>query len=287
MRIVVITPSRGRVFGLTAVLSTLKYLESGRHQVKYCVISDDDDPETAAFCAAAKHIPITNRVGPRQTTMGGAINDMAEYASSQGAEVYTVINDDVLCLSANWDQTIAEAVEKTPHGVFWWGCDPSMTQDALYPVVTEKWRKAAGGIFTDYFPFWYDDLCLAELWLMATDSEALRLDCQIIDKPVRTTRMRELRFWQQVYTKTRVLREKQARDIAGALGLPVPECTVHVSKLMTARLKAVPDEKLDEIERTQGETSAPDDAYLMAKANAEELLRNIRRMQSSTYEVAA
>lgn len=234
-----------------------------------------------------KHIPITNRVGPRQTTMGGAINDMAAYAAGQGAEVYVVINDDILCLSANWDQTIAEAVEKVPHGVFWWGCDPSMSQDALYPVVTEKWRSAAGGIFTDYFPFWYDDLCLAELWLMATDSEALRLDCQIIDRPVKTTRMRELRFWQQVYTRTRVLRETQARDIAAKLGLPSPECTTHVSKLMTARLKAVPDEKLDDIERTQGETTAPDAAYLEAKANAEKLLETIRRMQTEGYEEAA
>lgn len=282
----VITPSRGRVFGLSAVLSTLRYLESGKHQVRYCVISDDDDPATAEWCSAAKHIPITNRVGPRQTTMGGAINEVAEYFSDH-ADAYTVINDDILCMSANWDDTIAKAVEATPHGVFWWGCDESMEQDALYPIVTEKWRQAAGGVFTDYFPFWYDDLCLAELWLMTTDAEAIRLDCKIIDRPVMTTRMREVKFWQQVYTQTRVLRVQQAYQVAERLGLPKPQGAVHVGKLMTSHLKSVPDEKLDAIEKNQGETAPPDAAYLEARARAEELLATIRRMQAPGYMEAA
>lgn len=273
MRIAVITPSRSRVFGLCAVLQSLKYLESGKNEVIYSVISDEDDSVTAEFCNAAKHIPIVNRVGPRPESLGGAFNEMAEWlAENKGVEVFTGICDDILCITPDWDEYIRKAVEKTPHGVFWWG---SRGIHSMYPIVTDKWRRAAGGAFTSNYPFWYDDLCLAELWTMATDSDNVQLECEIVDRPVRTTRMRELKFWQTVYLETRKLREKQAFEIAEKLGLPKPECPEYVRKLLDTRLSRVSDEWLDSIEKNQGETSPPDSSYLAAKAKAEALLASI------------
>lgn len=276
MRIAVVTPSRNRVVGLSAVLQTLRYLESGKHEVRYGVISDEDDPATFEWCKTAKHIPLVNRVEPRYQTMGGAINEMSEWMHvNLGSEVFTVINDDILCLTPNWDDIIAKAVEETPHGVFWWNDTNEQGYEALYPIVTDKWRKAAGGLFTDYFPFWYDDLCLAELWTMTTDSDNIRLDCQICDKPVKTTRMRELSFWQQVYTKSRKLRVAKAYEMADKLGLPRPSSPEMIKALVDSKLKRVSDEWLDSIEQNQGETTAPDSAYLDAKARAEVLLQSI------------
>lgn len=272
MDITVIIPSRGRTVGLSAVLYSLRFLESGENNVSYGIACDVDDPETIELCKARQKImPLAYKVGPRQTTMGQTINTMAELMP---ADVYCVINDDVLCLSHDWDVHIEKAVQKTPHGVFWWKSGGDC--QVLFPIVTEKWRKAAGGIFSTLFPFWYDDLCLCELWTMTTDSDNIILDCVIIDKPrTVTTRMRELKFWQQVYTRSRALRVKQARDIAEKLGLPSPQGTEHVAALMTSHLKTVPDWWIEQIENNQGDKSPPDPAYLQAKENAQRVLDSL------------
>src|SRR3990167_2392694 len=220
MRITVAIPSRGRVFGLTGILRTMKLLESGKHEVKYVVGVDRDDEETQVACKwLGQQLPLGCRTDDRPVSLGGLINQLA---LCQPADVYTAINDDILCLSPNWDEEIAQAVEKLPYGVFWW-TDRS-GNGALFPIVTEKWREAAGGIFGEWFPFWYDDLCLLELWMMTTDDEIHQLDIFVCDKPRTVThRMRELRFWQRVYIASRVLRVKQAREIAARLGLPPPQ----------------------------------------------------------------
>jgi hypothetical protein len=268
MDITVLIPSRGRVRGLEAVLYSLRYLESWKHRIHYGVICDDDDIATIVCCQKLKEVmPLAYRIGSRQETMGASINDMAKFMP---ADVYLVINDDILCLSPDWDKVISEAVEKTPHGIFWW--KNACPMDALYPIVTEKWRQAAGGIFSENFPFWYDDLCLVELWAMTTQTDQLRLDISIADKPIKTQRMRDLKFWQKVYTETRKQRVKQSIEIAEKLGLPKPTIGEALAERLTAALVSMDDERLTQIEKNQGETSEPDSAYLRAKEKAQRLL---------------
>ncbi len=278
MDITVIIPSRKRVRGLYAVLSSLRMLESGLHKISYGVCLDNDDSETRDFCIEAQKVmPLAYRCGPRQKTMGGVINDMAERMKG---DVFLVINDDILCISPSWDREIANAVEKTDYGVFWWNnalpTDTRRFMDALYPIITDKWRQAAGGIFTDHYPFWYDDLCLIELWYMTTEKEPLRLDISIVDKPVMTTRMRDLKFWQSLYTKTRRERVKKGIEIAEKLGLPIPKTGGIMAEKLTEALVSMSDERLKEIELNQGESSPPDEAYLVAKSRAQVIIDNLQ-----------
>jgi len=271
IKITVILPSRKRTRGLYAALSTLTDLQSGKHGIQYGVCCDDDDLETQEFCRSVKDkFALAMRIAPRQKTMGGAINDMA---SRMPADVYLVINDDIFCCSYGWDDVIAKAIEEKPYGIFWWKNIYPM--DALYPIVTEKWRAAAGGIFTDHYPFWFDDLCLAELWTMATQEVQPRLDIYICDKPVSTQRMRDLKFWQQFYTKTRVERVRKSIEIAEKLGLPKPVIGEEVAKRLTYLLTAMSDEYLAQIEKNQGETTPPDPAYVVAKLKAEKYLEDM------------
>lgn len=264
MDITVIIPSRMRVRKLATALTSMQYLESGKNRVHYYVILDDDDEDTHEFCLKLKkeNFPLGFRRGPRFETMGGVVNDVANYAK---ADVYLVINDDTLCLSLNWDQTISEACEKTPYGVFWW--KNALPVETLYPIVTEKWRQVAGGIFTDHYPYWFDDLCLIELWMMATDQEAIFLDCMLIDKPIHTHRMRDLRFWQQVYNKTRPLRVEKSIEIAEKLGLPKPMSPRLFAAEIDKVFCGMTAERLHEIEVGQGDINiTPDPSYLSVKA---------------------
>lgn len=265
MDITCIVPSRGRVRGLSALLHGMRFLESGKHRVHYAVACDDDDAATMSYCAEIKkHILLGYKAGPRRQTMGDYFNEMALLMPAQ---VYVLANDDMLVLSDEWDDVIAKAVEETPHGVFWW--TSAGKQNVLVPIITEKWRQAQGGLFTSFFPFWYDDLCLAELWVMTTDRDNIILPINIIDKPRTVThRMRELIFWQKVYNASRVLRVTQAEEIAEKLGLPKPQGSKHIAEALTDHVGNVSDERLQQIQDNQGDREPPDEAYKTAKANA-------------------
>ncbi len=269
MRISVIIPSRMRTRKLTAALLTLRNLSSGDNQILYGVCCDDDDVGTQIYC---KHLqsegfPISYLIGPRPQSLGGLDNVMAEHMP---ADAYCVWGDDLICITPNWDRVIAEAVEKTPHGVFWWSNADGTP--CTMPVVTERWRAAAGGIFTDYFPFWYDDLWLYELWYMATDQEAILLPIVAFDRPESTIRMRELRFWQQFYHQMRGERVRHAEQIAERLGLPKPVLGPYVLEKLRNVVGMTEEMEADVHRRNKAESTPPDESYNRAKERAMALM---------------
>lgn len=274
MDISVIIPSRKRVRGLSAMISSLHLLESGKNRVTYGVACDQDDAETIAFCEATKkEIPLAHYVGEgRPKSLGGLVNHMAV---NMPADAYTALCDDMLCLTPYWDEVIAQAVHTIPHGVFWW--KNAFPEEVTCAIVSEKWRVAANGkIFTDHYPFWFDDLCLLETWMMATDREAIVLDCSIADKPQHTYRMRDLWFWREFYTATRRLRLKESYKIAERLGLPQPVLSSALAKSIGDSLERMPRERIEQIERNQGEVNIPPDHnYLMTKERAKRILAEI------------
>lgn len=268
MRLSVVICSRKRVRGLSAALTSLSRLESGKHEVTYGVCCDNDDPETAALCKDLRaEIPLAYRVGPRPETLGGLVNDMA---LRMPADVYVLLADDVLCLTYAWDDVIARAVGETPHGVFFW--TSALPMDVTYPVITERWRAAAGCLYTSNHPFWYDDLALVEQYVMATDSAPRPLGILIADTPGKTHRMRDLKFWQDFFLFTRAWRVQHGREIARNLGFPEPRLGERFAADLAEKFYRVGDDVLAAIERNQGDPTPPDPSYLAAKRRAETVL---------------
>lgn len=269
MRINVLIPSRGRPRQLAAALTSLDMTKSGEHEVWFCVACDDDDIGTKIFLAKAQQeMRLRVRIGPRPDSLGSIATDLAR---QWPADAYAVFGDDMLCLTLDWDTAIAEAVEKIPHGVFWWKDGRGV--QTLIPVVTEKWRAAAGRVFTDLFPFWYDDVWLYELWVMATDSDPIFLDINALDRPQATQRMRDLRWWNEFYHSMRGERVKEARDIAKALGLPEPQLGEY-TKLFLDKHSLQDDEEIADImRRNKAESTPPDEAYNRTKERAVQMLR--------------
>lgn len=280
MDISVIIPSRKRTRGLSAIITSMHLLESGKNKVTYGVACDADDNQTITLCEQLKkEIPLAHYIGPgRPSSLGGLVNYMA---SHMPADVYTAVGDDNICLTPYWDEVIAQAVKAVPHGVFWW--KNAFPEEATYAIVTEKWRAAADRkIFTDSYPFWFDDLCLLETWMMATGQEAMVLDCTIADKPYHTYRMRDLWFWREFFTETRGLRIKQSHKIAERLGLPDPDFATAFAEKMTIALEKMPKERIEQIERNQGETNIPPDHnYVMTRARAERILSELHKEEKN------
>lgn len=270
MKISVVMPSRGRLKQLTAALISLKALSSEENPILYGVACDDDDPATLEYLKDWKKTfpSLCIMHGPRAESLGTLDNKLAEYMP---ADAYVVWGDDLLCCTADWDKKIAEAIERVPHGVFWW--KTQQHEPSLVPIISEKWRKASGTLFTEYFPFWYDDLWLWELWQFTTDGMPEFLDIIMGDKSTGTTRMRELGFWAKFYHSMRGLRVREGKRIAEALGLPEPKAGLVVPEVFKEYTHMHPDMVKDVEKRNKAETGTPDAAYLRAKARAEEMLK--------------
>lgn len=272
MRISVIIPTRKRIRQLTATLISLGTLSSGKHPIQFGVACDDDDKDTIEYLKtwrAEGFQALSILIGHGRPQSLGALDN--ELARRMPADVYCVLGDDLLCCSVNWDEVIAEAMERLPYGVFWW--KSATGDDSLAPIISEKWRQAAGNLFTEHFPYWFDDLWLWELWQFTTDAMPEYLDIRIADKSTGTTRMRDLDFWVRFYHSMRDERVKQGVKMAAALGLPKPKAGLVVPEVYKHHTH-MPKEIVEDVERrNRAETGAADPAYLMAKQKAEELMK--------------
>lgn len=271
MRLTVIIPSRGRSYQLLATIRTLQELESGQHTVVYIVGCDADDPQTIGMgkllmTPSIRGGQVTMRVFERTGSLGQMVNQMA---LDVPADVYCSLCDDMLVRTAGWDHKIAEAVEKKPDGVFWWKTDEK--RPATWAIVSEPRRAAAGRMFTEHFPFWWDDIWLLSVWIMASEGPFLFIDAEAEDRPDKTMRMRDLRFWADFYASRRPERIADAKRIAKALGWKL----TGITEQLAAKYDNLAPEFMDSIEAIeagQGEREPPTPEYVAAKARAEALM---------------
>lgn len=251
-------------------------MESGKHDVTYVVGADVDDQETINVCDLMKmEGRLAYGVFPRLPSLGAMDNKLAQLVPG---DAYCVLADDLM-LTQDWDDKIADAWAAKPDGVYWWKCktDPP----SLAPVISHKWFEAAGYLFTDYFPFWWDDLWLMKVWILAAEDQPIWIDAYLKDAPVHTHRMRDLRFWTDFYHAMEPQRVSEAKRIAAALGWPLT-----VTDALAEAVMASPApgwfEQIERVERDQGDTDKPPTPeYLKAKARAERL------MDGATYEMVA
>jgi hypothetical protein len=187
--------SRGRPHQLVAALSSLADQASGKHDVTYAVAVDVDDLASIGTCQSLQaKMPLGFRVGHRPVSMDALHNQLA---LDVPGDVYVCFTDDALCLTQGWDDRIAETYAQNPKGLWWWrskGPDPT-----LFPITSEAWRAAAGRIFPEYFPFWWGDTWLSEVYALATEGPLAFAPVEFLDCPKKTHSMRELRFWHNFY----------------------------------------------------------------------------------------
>ena len=262
MKLNVLLPSRGRPKRLISAVTLMHQKTSGRHDVSYIIGCDSDDPETiAAVYALSLKVPnVRPYCTVRLPSLGEMANRMAERFP---ADVYASLPDDVEIITQNWDYAIYASWMQRPDGVWWWHTETK----AACPVVSEKWRSAAGGIYTDYFPFWWDDCWLMQVWIMASGGGCLGLPATLEDKAYLTHRMRDLKFWTDFYVNRKEERWQRAEQIAAKLGWPKPQ--------RGEVLGDVNDDfwgRIESIQEKQGDRGEPTQEYLKAKRRAELLM---------------
>lgn len=252
---------------MVGVLNSFRSQESGKHEVVYGVACDADDHVTIGTCEILKpRLPLCHHVLERTPSLGGRVNALA---ANMPADVYCSIADDVLCMTPGWDDKIAEAYAERDDAVWWWSMFHK--EYALYAIVSEKWRKATGHIFTEHFPYWFDDIWLLEVWVLATESPFLYVDAKLADCPKATHRMRDLAFWHEFWHFTRPQRVKEARAIASAMGWPEPQLADALAHIIGRPVQEFVD-SIPKIEANQGDQGPPSIEYVKAKSRAQEIM---------------
>lgn len=262
-RISVLIPSRGRPESLAETVVAMSDKASGLNDVRYVIGCDADDPRTIEMALAMREwgLPVFPHVAPRQPSLGGLDNLMA---ARFPADVYCVLGDDFRILTHGWDSAIVCAWMAKPDGVWWWS---DRKGEATVPIISERWRAAAGRIFTDYFPFWWDDIWLVEVLRYATGRiGADRLDIWLQDRARTTHRMRDSQFWHDFFWSRRDERKEEGRKIAERLGWP------RVESLEGLDIGRNPDFDAAEIEAKQGDRGPPTSEYLIAFERAKALM---------------
>lgn len=259
MNISVIIPSRGRPHMLREAVASLHARASGEHRVTYVVGADADDTGTIAMARILQTdgVPVVLHCAERSASLGGLANRMSAMVP---ADLYCCLCDDVLCVTDRWDAALHTQWLNRPDAVWWW----RNKQNALYAIVSERWRAAAGRIFTDYFPFWWDDIWLLQVWKYASGEEHLLADASIHDRAPGTTRMRDLQFWTDFFWSKSGERMNEARRIASALGWP----PVQHSVKLDLRPNDAYMGNVAVVEARQGETAPPTPEYLQARSRA-------------------
>ncbi len=236
---------------------------SGKHEIAFIVGCDADDPHTVTMghMLRLKGLPVTIRCRERGPSLGTMVNDII---SEYPADVYCTVCDDVAVITQDWDEILHAALKAVPDGVWWW----KTNADSRYAIISEKWRAASGRVFTDYFPFWWDDVWLIQIWKYVTGQDILMLDAWLKDDAPATHRMRDLSFWTDFYWSRGSERREQAERIRKILGRPFVKPALHHELQPNTDFMR----RMREIEANQGETSPPTAEYLRAKARAESMM---------------
>lgn len=270
MKISVLIPSCGRR-SLGWVIGALHSLASGRHEIAYCVGLDDPCEAIHVADDCNVRMGIYGKLG----SLGAIYNRLT---AENPADIYCIFADDVFPLTVAWDAAIHAVHTQVPANILAW-FDTAQPMLPTHPIIPHAWYKFAGDkIFTDYFPFWFDDTWLTEVYKMATGQDIL-IPKQLMlgGKKGGTNRMRDLAFWWHFFSRTRTIRMKIAKELQTK-----GKMTHDFSGMCQEVIRAGLDrdiafrKKLPDMEAAGGDKGEPDAAYLATKSRAEQFLAENR-----------
>lgn len=233
MKLLVVMASRGNPNGLMATISSLMGLATGKHDIVIKVGVDDDDAPSLAYTPTIQKVfpNVQFIIVERKPTLGAIVNELV---AGETADVYIPMTDRMIALSPNWDEIIGHASLHFYKHVLWWQTE----QGAIMPIIPKKFYEAYKQIFTEYFPFWFDDTWIAEVNSFVHGNCGYSLPVQLWRKPgCATKRMHDLRFWMDFFISKRSERIIQAQYVSDALGITTlsPQRLIEVTKELQSR----------------------------------------------------
>lgn len=274
MNITLVLPSRNRPAGLLGVITALDALATGNNKITYAVVLDNDDYVTLEQWDHWKKsgmLPdgVREFIGARNKTVNARVNDAVRACPG---DLYSQIVDDCFPLTQHWDSIFAAARE-LPALCWQERNDPD---NATFLIISEKWRQQTGRFYPEYFPFWFADTWLAEVYKLAFGAPIAVIQQLCMGGKRGTTQgMRDVEFWFKFFAYTRSERIAEAQMLAAAYGRPV---NIRMSRAQDIALMEKADAwQLTQVQRYETMFKAnlgePTAIYKRCKEVAEEAMR--------------
>lgn len=279
MKITVAIPSRARPAGLLASITALDALATGHHEITYAVVVDDDDYvtlEQIEHWEKSGMLPdgFQQVTGTRRMTVNARVNDAIARCP---ADWYLQSCDDIFPLTQHWDALMYGA-RSLPAYCWQEVNDP---KNCTVLAISEKWRATVGRFYPEYFPFWFADTWLAEVFNLAFGKPiAVINQLQMGGKRGQTQGMRELEFWFRFFAVTRIERIREAQAIAKAWGMDVDCLRDRQHQILD--MEAGDEYQLGRVEvyqRSLGANAGPEtEVYRIAEARAKQWIQDHSEM---------
>ena len=274
MKLAMVYVTRGHSTSLITSVNSAWRLRSGNSPIRFYLRFDSDD-SVAKDAAAALYdssIPITAIVRPKPDTLGAAFNETVQIALADGCDIVSSFADDVMPAALGWDEFIRHWANQSADFFSW--NDLAMPGVVTCPIMSDRWIKTIGQFMPEWFPFWFADTWVQEVYFIAAGRPAPIVgELKFVPSadPARTKNMRDFQFWVDFWIATQSVRIADGQRAAAALGWP--EQNIEALKPALHGRSAW---NVDAIQDMRGTTDAPGVQYQRAKAKAENWLEQNR-----------
>lgn len=265
MKIAILIPSRNRPRMLSAVITALHEMESGKNEVHYWVGYDKDDQLTGDEILG--WIPTGVEVPKEIITIGSIWNNLAQQAN---ADIYSCMIDDAFPITPHWDKAMTSMAIQ--YEAFSW-YEVSAPWNVGYPTCTKSWLDKIGYIVPEHFPFWFCDTWFQEMVNFVTRRPVpVSQSMSLFSKQEATQNLRDLDFWWGFFSAMRKIRLREAfahLNCSWEEFLITRKPFIDAGKFRDAEFRGA---RIAELEGARGIKSEPSPKYLLAKKRAEEYL---------------
>lgn len=274
MEIAVVVLTRERPAQLITCITALDTLSSGDNRISYVVRYDADDHATREIIELLPGERVVAVERPRPLTMGQAWNECLPHMAKALPqwEALSVMSDDVFPATPNWDKGVEIMIRDRGLSTFSW-LEFNDQNNSNFPVMTRDWIEASGMIYPEWFPFWFSDTWVTQVYEFATGQPMTRVaDMVLVGRRGKTAQMREFQWWLDFWNATLKLRAEEGENIRKKLGWPEVTTGPIMEKFeRLGRSWNVP--AIVEARQVQSDDDPPPERYLIAKRRAAAWLR--------------
>lgn len=294
----VLIPVRGRPDKTERLVESLIAHSDDDARYEILLAVDEDDEAGQEFSLAhpvhgdGSYGPLVRfYLWPRPPTLGDKLNRLAGEAKG---DIFWFIANDYEMATPGWPEKFRAAIKTLPNqmGVLFPN-DAFHGDHAAFPILSRRMVGAAGFFMAPWFPYWFIDTWWDEVGVMCDIRREIDVEVRHQDRENdKSTGIKDLDFWVDVFTETRAARFKQAIDICAlAYGGQSPQFHERMAGLEARG--ALCAQKIahlrNPIYQNQWEAGAGRDLgphYEAVKLNAAELLNTLKAQKPKRVKVA-
>lgn len=218
-------PTRGRPEYLDRVFNSIASTIGDAEGIDAWIYVDHDDHVTKQYIHSKSYLRYPFKVnwvlGERTLSQGQMFNMLRERCTTN-AGIYMPFGDDYLFKNVRWDDAIRKAFERYPDRIaLGYIPQPDLpAEQVIFPILSAQWTNITGRIFTEFFPFWSDDTWLDHVSQMVRRKARIEIQVEPINSAGKTSRLKNLPFWQCFFTQLMDERLTEAKLLLQAIYLP-------------------------------------------------------------------